>query len=191
MTFLFAMALIAAQAEPAAPINIPDAAAVRALHESAACVVRERTGEARAVLAMDFRTRAYRERLRNLALSNHRCFDGFLASSGLTFAGSLAEQLYERDHPSTEAAAIVEGRAPQPRSVSEALSYCVVRRAPAESRAVLGTTVTSAEEAAALDALRPALADCLLGRDEVQLNRPGLRSLVALALYHLSDARSE
>ena len=191
MAFLMAMALVAAQATAAEPISIPAPEAIRALHEAAGCVVREQTGEARAVLAMDFRTRAYRERLLRLARSTDRCFDGYLASSGVTFVGALAEQLLLRDRRAADPSAVASTEAPQPRSRTEAMSFCVVRRAPAESRAVLETPVTSTGEAAALDSLRPAIAACLDGAEEAQLNRPGLRSLVALALYRLSATRAD
>jgi hypothetical protein len=190
VAFLTMLALAAAQAT-AEPINVPEAEAVQTMHAFAACVVREQAGEARAVLAMDFRARARNRRLQALARSNRRCFRGnWMGISDLLLAGSLAEHLYLRDRREANPSA-PESAAPQPRSRSEALSFCVVRRAQAEARAVLDTPVTSAQEAAALDALRPAIAACLDGADEARLNRPGLRSLVALALYHLSASRAD
>ena len=191
MAFFVAMAMLAAQVERPEPINIPEAEAVQTMHAFAACVVGEQAGEARAVLAMDFRSRARNRRLQALARSTRHCFRGnWMGMSDLLFAGSLAEQLYLRDRGEADPSALASS-APQPRSRSEALSFCVVRRAPAEARAVLDTPVTSADEAAALDSLRPAIAACLDGADEARLNRPGLRSLVALAFYHLSATRAD
>ena len=85
MSMLIALALLAAQAEPARPLNINEAEAVRAMHEFTACVVRERTGEARAVLAMDFRTAAYRRRILNPA----RATDSAVATTGWECPGWL------------------------------------------------------------------------------------------------------
>ena len=186
MAILLAMALVAAQAEPSEPIYIPRPEAVRELHQFAGCIVRQRTLEARGVLAMDFRTRSYQRRLQALARSGDGCFErGVMSMGNLPFAGSLAEHLFLRSHADKAPSALLAAEFPRPRSRSEALSYCVVRQAPAESRAVLDTRVTSAEEATALNALRPAIAACLEDREEAQLNRLGLRSLIAIALYHL------
>ena len=192
MAFLMAMAFAAAQAQAAEPINLPEADAVRTMHAFAACVVREQAGEVRAVLAMDFRARARGRRLQALARSNRRCFrHNWMGMSDLLFAGSLAEQLYLRDRREADVSALASSEGPAPRSRSEALSYCVVRSAPGDSRAVLDTPAASLEEAAALDALRPSIGACLEGAQEARLNRPGLRALVALALYHLTEARAD
>ncbi|MGZ8313040.1 MAG: hypothetical protein ACXWUR_13360 [Allosphingosinicella sp.] len=191
MTLMMALALLGAQAERAEPLAVPDAEAVQTMHRVAACVVRERTGEVRAVLAMDFRTDAYRRRLLGLADSAEGCFRRWMAIEGLNFAGSLAEQLFLRDHATADPAGLVSTGLPDSRSRSEALSYCVVGRSPVEARTVLGTEVTSEAEATALDALRPAIAACLEGEEEAHLNRPGLRSLVALAFYRLARSRAD
>ncbi len=191
MTILMALALVAAQADRE-PINIPEAEAVRTMHQFAGCLVRERTGEVRAALSMDFRTRAYRRRLQRLARSTDTCLRrGWLGMSGLTFAGSLAEQLFLRDHRAANAASLIPAASPEARNRSEALANCVVRHSPVAARAVLETAVTTPQEAAALDALRPAVAACLQGADEAQFNHPGLRSLVALSLFHAARIRSD
>ena len=183
MTILTALALAAAQAQ--APVHVPEAEAVRTMHEFAACVARERTGEARTVLAMDYRTDARQRRLRELARSNNRCLDrNVMSMSELLFAGALAEQLYLTDNRGADAAALVSAARLEARSRSEALGNCVIRQAPAEARAVLDTPATSESEGTALEALRPAIQACLQGADEARMNRPGLRSLIALSLYH-------
>lgn len=102
----------------------------------------------------------------------------------MLFAGSLAEQLYLRDHRAADPAVLVATARLEDRSRSEALANCVVRRSPVAARAVLDTPVTSAEEGAALDALRPTIATCLQGADQAEFNRPGLRSLIAITLFH-------
>ena len=187
MAFLLAMALFAAQAEPAEPIYSPRPEAVQELHRAAGCIVRERTprGPCRArdgfpdaglspsspvAVEVDRRLLSSRTGWRWAACRS---------PAALPSISSCA--VMPTRHPS----ALVAAEFPRPRSRSEALSYCVVQRAPAESRAVLDTAVTSPEEAAALNALRPAIAGCLEGQEQAQLNRLGLRSLIAIALYHL------
>jgi hypothetical protein len=182
---LMALALAAVQTQPADPMNNSTPEAVRAMHDFAGCIVREHTGEARAVLAMDFRTRARTRRMQELARSTPRCVrHNWIGMNGLLFAGSLAEQLYLRDHRSADPVTLVSAASLEERSRSETLGNCVVRHSPAAARAVLDTPATSEAEGTALDALRPAIAACLQGADEARLNRPGLRALVALSLYH-------
>lgn len=191
MTILMAVALLAAQAGQSEPVHVNDAEAVRTMHEFSACIVRERTGEVRATLAMDFRTRAYQRRLQRLARSTDNCIRrNWIGMSGLAFAGSLAEQLFLRDHGTANVATLIPGAFPEGRNRAESLANCVVGHSPAGARAVLDTPVTSAQEGAALDALRPAIAACLQGADEAHFNRPGLRSLVALSLFHAARIRS-
>ena len=187
---MIALALLAAQAEPAGPVAIPDPEAIRTMHDFASCVARERTGEARAALATDFRAPTYSRRLQALARSTNHCFRRrWMRMSELAFAGSLAEHLFLRAHGSTDPSAVVASGEPLSRNRTEALANCVVRNSPVAARAVLDTPVTSAEEARALDALRPAIGSCLQPPEQVELNPIGLRSLVALAFYHLASAR--
>ena len=188
---LMALVLMAAQADPPEPVNVPEAEAVRTMHAFAGCVVREKTGEARAALAMDFRARARHRRLQDLARSTRNCFRrNWMGMSDLLFAGSLAEQLYLRDYRSADPAALVAAASFEERSRSERLANCVVRHSPSAARAVLDTPVTSDQEGIALDRLRPAIGACLQGAEEVRLNRPGLRSLVALSLFHAARTRT-
>jgi hypothetical protein len=184
MTMLMALALVAVQAEQPEPVNIPSAEAVQQMHRAAQCLVRERTGEVRAILAMDYRTDGYRRRLMNLGGSRNPCFERWIAMNGVLLAGSLAEELYLRDYRAADPAALVASARLEERSRTEAMANCVVRHSPAPARAVLDTEAATAAEGTALDALRPAIAACLQGADEARMNRPGLRALIALSLYH-------
>jgi hypothetical protein len=175
-------------------LNVPDAEAVRAMHEFATCVVREQEGEARRLLAMDFRTNAYRAALRQLATQHNRCVPsrGVIRFSGLLLAGTMAEHLFHRDHGNVDPAGLLAQRPadPEARSPSEQMSFCLVRRATGAARAVLAASPTSLEEAAAMHALRPVMSDCLAGAREARMNRPGLRSLIALAFHNLVGPRT-
>jgi hypothetical protein len=191
MTFLMALALFGAQAEPAEPVNIPEPQAVRTMHEFTSCIVEARTGEVRSVLNMDFRTRTYRRRLIELGRSSPTCAPRWIGIGGLLFAGSLAEHLFLRTNRALDPADIAASPPRTPRNRMEGLADCVVRHSPVQARAVLDSAPTTAEEASALEALRPAVAACLQGADEARMNRPALRSLVALSLYHLARRRSD
>ena len=187
MTMLIALALVAAQTERAEPLYVPEAEAVQTMHAFAGCIVRERTAEARVLLVRDYRTAAYNRRLRNLARSTDDCFHrGWMGMSGVAFGGALAEKLFLRFHATADPAALATIPY-ESRDRTDEMSHCVVRRSPAAARAVLDTAPTSPQEASALQALRPAIAECLQDADEAQFNRLGLRSLVALALFRRAE----
>jgi hypothetical protein len=183
---------VMAQAPGRDEIEPPTFDEVRVMHEFSGCVVGESTGEARRVLALDFRTDSYEVALERLAHRNNRCAprSSRLRFSGLLLAGGMAEHLFIRDHGSKDPVRLLAERPadPESRSPSEQMSYCIVRRAPAPARAVLAAPPASPEEASAMDTLRPVMSDCLVSAREARLNRPGLRSLIALAFYNLTRA---
>ena len=196
-TGLLAVAGTAGAAPPtqeASPLRMSEVEDVRVMHEFSRCVVERSTEEARRVLALDFRTGRYRTALELLAGDHPRCVPRGhrLGFSGMLLAGGMAEHLFLSDHGAADAAQLLAQRPadPAPRNASESLSYCTVRRSAGAARAVLATPPASPEEAAALDALRPALGACLTEPDEARMNRPGLRSLIALAFYHLTGGRA-
>jgi hypothetical protein len=80
-----------------APRSTP--AARRALHDFAGCVARHSRGRAGDTLRRDFTSPRYRNALTLLARSNDTCRRSAetLRSSGLPFAGSLAEHLLASD----------------------------------------------------------------------------------------------
>ena len=106
--------------------------------------------------------------------------------SGVAFGGALAEKLFLRFHATADPAALATISYESRDRVDE-MSHCILRRSPAAARAVLDTAPTSPQEATALQALRPAIAECLQDADEAQFNRLGLRSLVALALFRRAE----
>ena len=65
---------------------------------------------------------------------------------------------------------------------------CVVRAAPAQSLAVLRTTVETPAEIAAMNALGPVLAPCLARGKALQLNKLAMRGTIAMNLYRLAHA---
>lgn len=65
---------------------------------------------------------------------------------------------------------------------------CVVRLAPAESKALLLTVPDSAEETVRFNALRPALGTCMPEGHTIAFGRVALRGSVAINYYRLAHA---
>lgn len=65
---------------------------------------------------------------------------------------------------------------------------CVVRRAPAETKALLLAAPDSAEETAQFNALRPTLAICMPEEHTIAFGRVSLRGSIALNYYRLAHA---
>jgi hypothetical protein len=65
---------------------------------------------------------------------------------------------------------------------------CVVRSAPAESKALLLTAPDSSEETARFDALRPALGTCMAEGHTITFGRVSLRGSIAINYYRLAHA---
>ena len=63
---------------------------------------------------------------------------------------------------------------------------CVVAAQPMAVRSLIETAPDSAEERAAVRALRPALSPCLPSSTAMQLDRPTLRAVLAESLYMLT-----
>ena len=62
---------------------------------------------------------------------------------------------------------------------------CVVGLAPAQALRLVQSAAGSSDEAAAIDALRPSLNDCLAPRQNFTVKRADLRLIVAEPLYHM------
>ena len=69
------------------------------------------------------------------------------------------------------------------------LGECVVRIAPAQSRAALTTAIDTPAELLALNALGPTLGQCIKAGETVSLDRISVRGALAIAYYRLSQAK--
>ncbi|WP_428681658.1 hypothetical protein [Sphingopyxis sp.] len=178
------------KAEDTAPEIEPIAA--QAMYNFAGCVVELNSAGATKLLAKDYRSKEYQDDIRKISKGHDRCITpgGRLSFGGLIFAGNLAEHLLTgkftgpalatelgRDRTATPIAA---------RSTTEAISLCVVMRAPGESAALFRTEVMSDAEKVAMQALAPQLSGCIKEGTQFRTNRPGLRALLALASYRLA-----
>ena len=92
--------------------------------------------------------------------------------------------------PEGFAAAVAYDAAKAPiaaRSAAEMTSICVLRAEPAKSYAIFRTEPTSAEESHAMQAIAPALMNCVKAGQKMSFNKPGLRASLALAAYRLTQ----
>ena len=165
-----------------------DELSLTAMHNFGACVVRTTPAGADEVLAMDYRTDAYRDRLNRIAKGHSRCTrpGTELKFNGVLFAGAMAEALLESKSGSLPAA----DRLKLPlsaRSPVESMALCTVVTSPTEVAELLRTEVATDQEKTAADALTRTLNACLSGADKAELNRPALRSVLALAAWRIAS----
>lgn len=170
----------------------PDDLAVQAIHNYGACVVAQTPQGARAALALDFRTAEYRNKIRAVAEGHvDRCDAAWwrLKFNPTLFAGAMAEALLKTD---VGAPQLPQRLAYDParqeivaRSPLEGMALCTAVRAPDATAALFATDPGSAEESRAIQTLQPMLEDCLKKGAKAALNKPAVRSLLALAAYRV------
>ena len=182
-----------ALAAPAPQRPAPSALSLEAMQNFDKCVVETTPAGAKKVLAMDFRTPAYRETLREIGRGHSRCMlnNSEMRGSGVLFAGSMAEALLtsETRHPLTSALAYDPARPPiEARSQSETMALCVVRADPAATARMVESLPATAAEEQAMASLSTRLPGCLAKGASMTLNRPGLRAIVSLAAYRVAVA---
>ena len=186
------MMLLLALAAAAAPA--PDPASIQSMYAVGQCIATRSPQTAREVLAMDFRSSEYQRMLKAMGSGSTPCLarGTDFRSSGLLFAGSIAEGLLKTEFKPTDLPAdfaFDPARAPiEARNASEEMALCMVMRAPAQTAHLLQTAPASREEADAENQLAPLLSDCLRKGAKLELNRPAMRSLLALAAYRIVTA---
>lgn len=170
---------------------------IRVLHEFSRCAARRGPTRARSILALDFRTAEYQRRLRGIAYDNSSCLPpgGVLRFSNFLFAGGMAESLLRPQSGAGELAAQVAYDPARPairaRDDSEMVFLCTVRAAPQQVAALLQTDVASDRESALLGELTTHAGRCLTQGSRIAINRVGLRALLALAAWRLSEHNAE
>lgn len=73
------------------------------------------------------------------------------------------------------------------RTTLEDLGLCIVRRNPARARTFVTTRIASDEEIVAFKAIAPDVGPCVMQGENLTLNRPNLRAVIAYALYRVSS----
>ncbi len=175
----------------AAAASQPDDLSIQAVHNFGACVVRTTSEGARRVLAMDYRTDAYREALRRLARGHDRCVSPSwqLRSGEILLAGAMAEALLEADVKKADLPKRLSFDPQRPaieaRGPTEAMALCTALHEPRTTAELFRTEPGSREEKQAVQALDPVLTQCLSKNFKLTVNRPALRSLLALAAWRI------
>lgn len=195
MIFFTAIAAAALAAQSPASIGSQsEPHVVRGMHRLATCIAQNREREARALLAMDFRTREYNRAMRRLAQGHPRCQGllggaNALVSGGVLFAGALAEALLGKDlagHELGPRTAYEPSRPPiEARNGGEVMAICVVRGDPVATSRLLASRPATAEELQALHAMSSLLSGCVPARSEARFTREALRAVIALAALRL------
>ncbi len=156
------------------------------VHAFGRCVARYSAGMAAETLAMDFRSRAYRTRLRTMANNNREsCFRrrGRMRTDSLLFAGGIAEGLLARDSAPLNArlARAALNPATPSFSPSDTIAVCVVRSVPDDVARLFATEVASEAETQALAAIAPLVEACNRTGRPFSATHPGLRAILATA----------
>ncbi|HEY7809235.1 MAG TPA: hypothetical protein VIA98_02510 [Allosphingosinicella sp.] len=190
---MLAMGAGAPAEKPAAASSPKD---IKMMHDLARCVVNRQEGQVRRLLAMDYRTNAYRGATYRMAKSASGCasFLGSLRMSNVLMAGSLAEAMLAKNGGgvalSRRLAYDATAPAVEARDEGEYLGLCVARTMPEAVEALLRAAPESAEEKAGVATLAPKLAPCVQAGASARINRHGLRAILALASYRLTTLNS-
>ena len=188
MSVLLAL-ILAASAPPAKSEDY----ALKAIHNFGACVVEKTPKGAEEVLAMDFNSKDYAVRLRELGKGHGRCVMPAwrLQTSNVLFAGALAEGLL---HSEVKPAALAQALSFDPsraaieaRSETETMALCTVMESPQATSDLLQTEPATREEHDAMTHIVAVLPNCLKKDANLTLNPAGLRSILALAAWRIVD----
>lgn len=174
--------------------SIPvDATSLQAMHKYGACVVAASPRRAEQILAMDYRSKAYREQMRDFAQYHDRCIapNWRMHFSQMLFAGAVAEALLASQAKTAELPQILAydpSRAKMDaRSESEAMALCTAMQAPDATAELLGTEPATEPEIAAVAKVEAVLPNCLKKDSKLSLNPPALRALLALAAWRIVE----
>jgi hypothetical protein len=171
--------------------NTPESVAIQAVHNFGACAVSRTPQGARELLASDYRAPDFQARMRAYLKGHARCmpFNGAIGSREVLFAGSLAEALLKADVKHSEwprrFAFDPQREVIAARSPSEEMALCTVFEAPQATAELFDTEPATPEEDQAVNPLTQVLPRCLKKEMQLTLNKPALRSLLALAAYRI------
>ena len=185
MIALFALAAAAAG-------NMPEDVAIQAVHNFGACAVSRTPQGARELLAADYRAPDFQARMRAYLKGHERCipFNAAIGSRQVLFAGSLAEALLKADVKRSQLPQRIafdpQREVIAARSPAEAMALCTVFEAPQATARLFETEPATPEEDQAVNPLAQVLPKCLRKETQLTLNKPALRSLLALAAYRIA-----
>jgi hypothetical protein len=194
-TALACAATATASASAKQPLSpTPDDLSVQAVHNFAACIVDTTPKGAIDVLGLDYRTAEYKKDMTRLTKghADGRCMTAsVMRSNDVLIAGGMAERLLiEKVNPARFPSLVAYDAAAAPieaRSPAELTSICVVRAEPARTWAIFKTDPTSPDESHAMQAIGSTLLNCVKAGQKMSFNKPGLRAMLALAAYRLTQ----
>jgi hypothetical protein len=177
---------------PALYDYVSDPLEVQAAHNYGACIVSYTPQGAKQVLSMDFRTPEYARKLHELAKGHvDRCALGgwrYKFSPSL-ISGGMAEALLKSNGHQSElpkklaydpARQAIDARGPL-----EEMALCAVMKDPQETLRIFATQPATAAEAEAMKPMTEVLTRCLKKDTQVELNKAGIRALLALAAWRV------
>ena len=195
---LFAAALVLTVPAAAKPIagQPSDDLSIQAMHNYAACVADHTREGAIELLALDYRSPEYVKKVNRLAHgTSGYCAPGqAYRFSAVLFAGGLAERLMVEKLDAARLANLAAydaAKAPiEARNPTELTAICVVRAEPAKTWAIFQSEPTSRGELDALQAIGPTLMGCVPSGTKMAFNKQGVRAMLALAAYRLSQLQA-
>lgn len=188
-------ALLASAGTAKEPLSrTPDDLSVQAVHNYAACIADTTPRGAVELLALDYRSPEYAKKMHALAQGHNdgRCIStSFMRSSQVLLAGGMAERLLLARAKPAYFPSLVAYDATKPpiavRNPAEMTAICVVRAEPSKTFTLFQTEPTTKDETRAMQAIGPALLDCVKAGQKMSFNKPGLRAMLALAAYRLAQ----
>ena len=170
-------------------------ASILVMHQFARCVADQHQKGAMALLALPYLSDEQSNAVGSLVGGNEDCMgsDGV----GLRFkppaiVGGMAEQLIANRYKNANVIRFagmtdetLDQLSVKPRNYAEDFAQCVVRRDPQKVTQLIQTRPTSDEEAAIVQQLVPHLGPCLVSGQKISLNKPSVRSILAVGLYRM------
>ena len=197
MRFAATLIAISVAAAPALaddpkPLRESSATARQEMERFGTCVADRSPEKAAQTLSMDFRSTTYQSAMRNLARANEDCFRRYrdaMRANNLSFAGTMAERLIERDTTPINVRIARTAHVPvPPRTPSDAIAICVVRSAPDEVGKLFATEVASEGEQAAIKDLQFVTNLCSQGQPKLETTVEGMRAMLATAAFRTINA---
>lgn len=179
--------------------DAPAAAAQAEILRAASCLVGRDAAAASALLATSPYSSQERQTAVRTLRSAERCLDtrGRLATSPLLLRGAVAESLYEAQFaqpvtaasPARAAAALLSAEAAAERAdvaPAFALADCTAARHPDLVRSLIAAEPETDGEGTALQALTAVFGECVTPGSTLNVDRAGIRAMLAESLYRWS-----
>ena len=177
---------------PALNDYVSDPLEVQAAHNFGACIVGYTPEGAKQVLSLDDRSEEYSRKLHELAKGHvDRCALGgwrYKFSPSLISGGMAEALLKSNGHQADLPKKLAYDPSRQPiaaRGPLEEMALCAVMKDPQETIRIFSTQPATVAEAEAMGPMTDVLTKCLKKDTQVELNKAGIRALLALAAWRV------